>query len=933
MRNSENQGFLRLFMVLIAVVAGFQCFASSVIQAADHNAIVPSLDKRYGDAKFTETPDFQKHVVPLISRLGCNGRACHGSFQGQGGFRLSLFGYDFKMDHEALSERLDTDAPGESYLLEKALTKIEHKGGKIFDENSWEHRVFLNWVKGGAKSLISERPAKLKALEVSPSEFIFTRDAQKTQVKAIAVWDDGTREDVTPLCRFVSNDTSIVEIDHDGELTSQTELGDTHVVLFYDSAVIPIPVIRPVSKEIGSKYPHVATRTEIDKHVVNKLRKIGIIPSEVCTDSEFLRRISLDLTGQLPTSSEVVTFLNDKSPTKRSDKIDELLNSEAYVAWWTTKLCDITGNNLNVLQNATINRTMAGKEWYDWIFKRVAANVPYDDIVEGIVMANSFEDGEDYYDYCVELSSINHKNSDKTYADRSGLTHYWARRNFRTNEERAIGFAYTFLGIRIECAQCHKHPFDQWTQEDFKKFQGFFAHTRLSNPKTSGQEVSKIMAQLDLKGLKGNQLQRELAKYLAKGKTVPFPYVQTRTPVARKSTNYKSKSKNKNKGRVVPSEAKLLGEEIVDLTKFEDPRQPLMDWMRTSDNKLMAKAYVNRVWAGYFNTGIVQPTDDLSLANPPINVALFEYLTDGFIENGYDMKWLHREITNSDTYQRSWVANSTNKFDKRNFSHSIPRRLPAEVAVDAIKLATSSTEMVSKYRNNIDNLNIASPSVGRNDAYSLTIFGRSIRESNCDCDRSSDPSLLQTIYLRNDQEVLSTLTNNRSSWLSEVADQIGEKFTGTSGPTNKNDGKYNDRVKKTLSAFQKQLSQYKNRLKLAEKKNDKSAILIAKKQISKLQGKIASFKKANNIGKPAVVVAKNEDKAGEQPKTNTKLLWKNEDATKYVKEAYLRTLSRYPTDQEITTSLDYLNSKQNRMDGLEGLMWALVNTKEFIVNH
>ena len=269
---------------------------------------------------------------------------------------------------------------------------------------------------------------------------------------------------------------------------------------FYDSAVVPVPVIRPVTPQYGDQYPLVSAPTKIDELVVQKLRKIGVVQSETCTDAEFLRRASLDVTGTLPTPGEIREFLADQSPDKRARKIDELLERPGYVAWWTTKICDITGNSDDKLNNVTPVQAEASKQWYEWVEKRVRDNMPWDRIVEGIVLANSRNPDESYQQYCENVSKLYHKDGPGAagYAERQGLAHFWARQNFQTSEDRVIAFAYTFLGTRIQCAQCHKHPFDQWTQDDFKQFEGFFKSTvGRQNPRPDAKaDYDKMLAEI-----------------------------------------------------------------------------------------------------------------------------------------------------------------------------------------------------------------------------------------------------------------------------------------------------------------------------------------------------------------------------------------------------------------------------------------------------
>src|SRR5690606_37459959 len=251
------------------------------------------------------------------------------------------------------------------------------------------------------------------------------------------------------------------------------------------------------------------------------------------------------------------------------------------------------------------------------------------------------------------------------------MPHFWARRNFRTPEDRAVAFAYTFLGIRIQCAQCHKHPFDQWTQKDFEDFQGFFARTQFAQNGVDRDTYREMIGELGVESVRGGELRRELTNLLRDGKTVPFPEVYTRPGRANASAGRRNRGRNNN----AVEQARLLGGETINLAVLEDPREPLMEWLRSQDNPLFARAFVNRVWASYFNRGIVEPTDDLSLANPPSNEALLDYLARGFIDSGYDMKWVHRTIANSDTYQRSWQPNQTNPHDERNFSRALPPRI------------------------------------------------------------------------------------------------------------------------------------------------------------------------------------------------------------------------------------------------------------------
>ncbi len=472
----------------------------------------------------------------------------------------------------------------------------------------------------------------------------------------------------------------------------------------------------------------------------------------------------MDLAGTLPTEEEVIEFTKDQDPDKRAKLVERLMQTVGYAGWWTTKLCDWTGNSDPQLRNSVPNQS-ASALWYEWIYKRVQQNVPYDQIVQGIVEAKSRNQGETYIDYCSKMSEACRE--PEKFADREGMTLFWARNNFRTAEDRAVGFAYSFLGIRIQCAQCHKHPFDQWTKADFEKFSKLFGQVALNGNNldvrsmtgTDKEMLQTMLSDLKAGSLKGNDLRKKLADKLKEGETVPFPELSVRTVAVKVKPQQKGKDK-----QPVPAGpgGELLGGGAVSLS--DDTRDDLMAWLRSAENPYFAKALVNRVWAHYFGVGIVNPPDDLNLANPPSNAALLDHLAKEFIAHNFDLQWLHRTIIASDTYQRSWETNETNIHDRRNFSRFVPRRLPAEVLYDAMLIATSNDSRQEKLTSERKGraVNVTDFDQRRSNApysYALGVFGRSTRESNCDCDRSEEPSLLQTVFLRNDKEVLQNLTS------------------------------------------------------------------------------------------------------------------------------------------------------------------------------
>ena len=916
-------------------------------------AIKPAQE-RWKDLAKSDEASFRRHVIPLMSRSGCSGRECHGSFQGRGGFQLSLFGYDFDKDHEAITKgkggadevRVDLKEPMKSLVLAKpSLDGEEHKGKKRFDKGSWEYNLILRWIQNGAKSDVAETGDFAK-LEVSPKELVFKKGGEAIQLKVVAHWKDGTVEDVTQLTRFRTNDESVALVNENGLVTSKTP-GDTHIVAFYDNGVEPVPAVLPLSDRVGANFPKVNTRTKVDEHVIAKLRKTGILPSEICTDTEFLRRASLDVMGTLPTAREVEAFAKDTAPDKRAKKVDELLSRPAYAAWWTTKLCDFTGNNpkhirTNNANGKNLNGVMS-RQWYDWIYKRIAENTPYDQLAAGIVLATSRTSQQQTYgEFVHEMGSYFRTEKPADFAQRPNLPYYWMRQNVQKPEEKALSFAHTFLGVRIECAQCHKHPFDQWTKTDFEHFQAFFSGVAGGYNNGGGEKMSKEAAaavaasgemtptslRAEIKAVvdkamegkpvdpkKGNEKQKyeqtEMGRRLGAGE--PIPWDELYVDIKRVGQPMKQDKKDfQNSSRVITP--KILGGGNVAMEQYSDPRAPLMEWLRSKENPYFAKAFVNRVWASYFSRGIVEPADDLNLANAPSNAELFNYLANGFVSHNFDIKWLHREILNSDTYQRSWKTNATNKLDEKNFSHAVIRRLPAEVVFDAIAMATASTERAEKFATEVSERTIGPNTIsgyggkGGGDNYALTIFGKPAREVNCDCERTTDPTLLQTIYTRNDPGMLSKIeASNRSGWMDEVRGQFAPS---------------QDRNPEAIRA---KLAKINEKAAAMLKKPEKPAEADAEateryaKQIRQYEERVAEV----NVQRAAL-----QKQLAEAEKPQRKL-----DLDSAISEVFLRTVSRPASADEIAQAKADIAAAKTPVEGIRDLLWAMLNTREFMVNH
>ena len=876
--------FLRATLTLVSLAA-FGVFAFFSSTRAEQTQAAPSEgmrtpSQRFADLSNAEDPSFRKHVIPLLARAGCSARECHGSFQGRGGFQLSLFGSEWDHDFVQLTQskgdedeiHINRETPEKSLILLKPTMQVKHKGKERFKKDSWQYNMILKWIKDGATD-DSSKTGELAGLEITPSEIVFNKQGQAEQLRVLAHWTDGSTEDVTELTRFKTNDETVATVSDNGLVTSAGK-GDSHIVASYDNGVVPIPVMLPVSEFAGSKFPAVATHTKVDELVVDKLRKVGIIPSAVCNDAEFLRRVSLDLTGTLPTPEAIRQFTADSSAGKRAAKIEELLQTPAYAAWWTTKFCDYTGNSpkeLNFGGNFNRNPGEMSKQWYEWLYRRVANNQPYDAMVADIVLATSrTSPDQSYKDYSLLMDTYFRSDNPADYADHPTLPYFWQRRNLMLPQDRALAFSHTFLGVRLECAQCHKHPFDRWTKQDFAQFAAFFNPITNGPRPPKGEEVTyqsvlkeitqKVTAETEAKqtatadknadlGNKFKNLQRGLQEETRRRVDAGEPAPWLELWVAPRG---QIRQKTKVKGTIDANAApKILGGKEVELPAETDPRQPLMDWLRSPNNPYFAKAIVNRVWATYFNRGIVDPPDDMNLANAPCNGPLLDYLAQGFVSHHYDMKWLHREILNSDTYQRDWQPNPTNALDTRNFSHEVVRQLPAEVMLDAIDMAIAPDNKLASFATAIDTratgpVGTALYSKGKGggqgkggDGYFLTLFGKPTRETNCDCERSTDPTLLQTLFTRNDPNLLNRIEGNGrpdSSWISQL-------------------------------------------------------------------------RRSN-------------------PKTASP-----EEVDSMITQAFLRTVSRPPTAHEMAEARSDIAAAKTPVDGVRDLLWALLNTREFKVNH
>lgn len=672
-------------------------------------------------------------MVPLLNKAGCSSRDCHGSFQGQKGFRLSLFGYDLVLDHRELTKdegkgpRVDPKAGERSlFLIKPQDDEKSHEGGERLKKDTWQYRLLLQWVLDGAK-FVSRQEAYLDRLQILPDRLVSSVGDKPASLQVIGHFSDGTREDVTELTRFSTNNAGVAGVDDAGSV-SFAGLGDTHIVASYGPGVGTCQVLVP-RKDGENDFPEFTPNNRIDELVGAKLRKLGIHPSALCADEEFLRRVHVDLIGTLPAVDEVRAFLADTRVDKRARLIDQLLERPGYALYWSTLFSDWTGNNRVVL-NPDLKVMWL---WHDWFRDKLSRNVPYDEMVEGIITATSRE-GRCLEEYLEEVQTVygnymtkdGRKNrfDDGTYGRRRTLDLYWMKRGGQP-ESYAIRTASVFLGIQIQCAQCHKHPFDRWTRTDFDSFTSFFRVTRVAS----------------LEGGPGKGIRMEYHQVAV----YPGPEDRWKPKV----------------GQVPP---KILGgAEVPYAEGGPDPRLALWEWMSAPDNPTFVPSIVNRIWGHHLGIGIVEPLDDFNQANPPSNPALLEWLSADFRGHGFDLKRLHRLILNSRTYQLSHRPTPSNRNDNRNFSHRLVRRMPAEVLYDAIAWVTGIDHEYSSTFVPMGTRAIglgAGNILGRRDAeYAMHVFGRPKREMTSICERSNEPSLAQALFLINDANVHSRVAD------------------------------------------------------------------------------------------------------------------------------------------------------------------------------
>ncbi|HZZ79194.1 MAG TPA: DUF1549 domain-containing protein [Gemmataceae bacterium] len=692
-----------------------------------------------------EHVDFERHIMGILGRTGCNGGGCHGSFQGKGGFRLSLFGYEPEKDfvaitRDSLARRINPIDPDNSLLLLKATGAVEHGGGMRFGKGSWQYQILREWIVAGAPA--SKGSGEVKSVSVTPAEVPFTKVGEARQLLVKARFGDGSEADITSFCDFRTNDDAVADVSNLGKVNS-VKPGSTAIVVSYRGNVIAVPILIPMQLPAGFTYPKTPEVNYVDREVFARLKKLNMAPSNLSSDEEFLRRITIDTIGQLPTPEEIRVFVKDTSADKRTKKIEELLNHPLHAAMWATKFSDITGNDTAALENPNQLKAKRSQQWHDWLRKRFQENMPYDELVKGILTATSRE-GRSPEEWIKHVKLTDDgiapgKYDTSEYAKRDTLDLYWRRQAAVPIEIWGERTAAAFLGVRVECAQCHKHPFDRWTQAEYRAYANIFAGITSNNVSPEAKKAidaeNKSRKGPDAK--KNNNQLNLITKevYLGNiGKKFTHPDTNAALP------------------------AKALGGPEIALVKGKDPRVELFNWMRSADNPFFARALVNRIWAHYTGMGLVHPVDDFSLGNPPSNEQLLDALAKDFIEHKFDFRHIERVVLNSRTYQLSSKVNETNKFDTRNYAHGYIRPMIAEAVVDVLNCAFSTNEKFGpEIKPGARAVEVgASQLLQQQQAmYAFRLFGRPPRTTACDCERAMEPALPQKLFLMTDPGVLA----------------------------------------------------------------------------------------------------------------------------------------------------------------------------------
>jgi hypothetical protein len=621
---------------------------------------------------------FKLDVMSIFMKSNCNTGSCHGAARGKDGFRLSLFGFDpngdhFRLTREMPGRRINLAIPEDSLLITKSIGTVPHTGGSRFTADSESNATLLRWLETGANNDQGEVP-KVLSVELYPPAAVLDGADTTQQLTVRAKYSDGTDRDVTSLAVFLTSNDTAASVSPDGLVTAH-ERGEAFIMARFETHTVGRQFIT-LPKGLQYEDPKTPTNNFVDELIYAKLNKLRIVPSGVCTDEEFLRRAYLDICGVLPTVEEYDRFMASAEADKRDKLVDELLGRKEFVEVWVMKWAEL-------LQIRTTNQ-IAYKpmlRYFNWVQDKIARNVPTDQMVSELLGA-------------------------------SGGTFQNAATNYYQSESNPLkvaeNVAQVFMGMRIQCAQCHNHPFDRWTMDDYYSFSAFFSQIGRKRGEDPREQIIFNRGSGEVNHLVGNV-------------------------------------------RMAP---KFLGGEQPDV-KGKDRRVVMANWLASPDNPYFATNLANMVWAHFLGKGIIDQVDDVRVSNPPVNKELLDTLGQKFTEYNYDFKKLVRDICTSRVYQHTTATNETNAKDSTNFSHASLRRMRAEVLLDSI---TQVTDTKNKFQGLPLGARAVQVANGNTSTYFLTAFGRAKRETVCSCEVTMEPNLSQALHLLNGDTVNSKIT-------------------------------------------------------------------------------------------------------------------------------------------------------------------------------
>jgi hypothetical protein len=634
--------------------------------------------------------NFGNQIVPIFTKLGCNSGGCHGKASGQNGFKLSLLGFEPEVDYASLvmegrGRRVLPAAPEASLMLLKATGTIAHGGGKRMEVGSDEYKLVRRWIRAGMPYGEKDDPVVTK-ITVEPDHRIMTRQ-NKQQIAVYAHYSDGSVTDITRRAQYDSNDQEIAVVEPTGLVRTMTLSGEAAIMARYLGQVAVFRATVP----LGIKAPAYSfePKSIVDGLTQKKWQVLDIVPSELCTDEQFIRRVSLDITGTLPTPTQIRSFLASSDPKKRDKLVDTLLDSPEYSFYFANKWADI----LRVKRGQQVARAYGTFAFHRWIQNAITSDMPFDEFAREILCAIG-DEGK-----CPPA--------------------VWYK-DLQNADQMVDNAAQVFLGVRIACAQCHHHPYEKWSQDDYWNLAAFFGRLGRKNVQLAGQSQQK-------------QQQQQIL------------FIQPPSKVI-----------NKRTGRAAV--LKPLDGEPVSGSE-DDPRVQLVQWMTQANNPFFAKAVVNRYWAHFFGRGIIDPLDDMRVTNPPSNPELLDAMAKDLVDHKYSLKHLIRTICTSRTYQLSSTPNELNKHDRQNYSRYYPKRMSAEVLFDAVCQVTASPAAFGGLPQDAygPKRAIMLPDESFT-SYFLDVFGRPQRISSCECERVSEANLAQTLHLLNSEEVQRKLS-------------------------------------------------------------------------------------------------------------------------------------------------------------------------------